>query len=302
MHSQRPPRSPCTPGDQGGCHACPATKLLTLARPTCHSWEIPARRPSFNPLLPHACVASIERDMQKYHMAMQGDKVTGRAWRPPWSPGMHGDLGGRWECMVTYGTSPRRDALVTGCAVPSFINFMISLFPFQCWIHIPISKVTHTSLNACDYAPRSMLVSQAIGTAIGFVVAPLTFFLFYMAFDVGNPDGEYKAPYALIYRNMAILATNLLRDFNPKHIGKFVPLPMVMAVPFLVGAYFAIDVCVGSLVVFAWHRLNGKKAGLMVPAVASGLICGNGLWLLPSSILALLKVRPPICMNFFASP
>ncbi|KAA8540079.1 hypothetical protein F0562_026771 [Nyssa sinensis] len=53
-------------------------------------------------------------------------------------------------------------------------------------------------------SPRSMLLSQAIGTAIGCVVAPLTFFLFYRAFDLGNPDGEYKAPYALIYRNMAI--------------------------------------------------------------------------------------------------
>ncbi|XVF12730.1 hypothetical protein REPUB_Repub08aG0144700 [Reevesia pubescens] len=182
-------------------------------------------------------------------------------------------------------------------------------------------KTGHLTLTS----PRSMLLSQAIGTAIGCVVAPLTFLLFYKAFDVGNPDSEYKAPYALIYRNMAILgvqgfsalphhclqlcygffsfaiAANLLRDFTPKNIGKWVPLPMAMAVPFLVGAYFAIDMCVGSLVVFAWHKLNGKKADLMVPAVASGLICGDGLWLLPSSMLALFKVRPPICMKFLAT-
>ncbi|CAN1170743.1 Metal-nicotianamine transporter YSL3 [Linum perenne] len=50
-----------------------------------------------------------------------------------------------------------------------------------------------------------MLVSQVIGTAIGCVVAPLTFFLFYNAFDVGNQQGEYKAPYALVYSNMAIV-------------------------------------------------------------------------------------------------
>ncbi|KAK8518352.1 hypothetical protein V6N13_027829 [Hibiscus sabdariffa] len=182
-------------------------------------------------------------------------------------------------------------------------------------------KTGHLTLTS----PRSMLLSQAIGTAIGCVVAPFTFFLFYKAFDLGNPDGEYKAPYALIYRNMAILgvqgfsalprhclqlcygffsfaiASNLLRDFTPKYIGKWIPLPMAMAVPFLVGAYFAIDMCVGSLAVFVWHKLNGKKVGLMVPAVASGLICGDGLWLLPSSILALFKVRPPICMKFFAT-
>lgn len=182
-------------------------------------------------------------------------------------------------------------------------------------------KTGHLTLTS----PRSMLVSQAIGTAIGCVVAPLTFFLFYKAFDVGNPDGEYKAPYAIVYRNMAILGVegfsalpqhclqlcygffafaivaNLLRDRAPKKIAKWIPLPMAMAVPFLVGAYFAIDMCVGSLVVFAWHKLNSKNADLMIPAVASGLICGDGLWILPSSILALANVRPPICMKFLAS-
>ncbi|KAL2226915.1 UNVERIFIED_CONTAM: Metal-nicotianamine transporter YSL3 [Sesamum indicum] len=179
-------------------------------------------------------------------------------------------------------------------------------------------KTGHLTLTS----PRSMLVSQGIGTAIGCVVAPLTFFLFYKAFDVGNPDGNYKAPYAIIYRNMAILGVegfsalphhclqlcygffafavlaNLLRDIMPEKFGKWVPLPMAMAVPFLVGAYFAIDMCVGSLVVYVWHKVNSRKASLMVPAVASGLICGDGLWILPSSILALAKINPPICMNF----
>ncbi|KAL9451453.1 hypothetical protein AB3S75_013090 [Citrus x aurantiifolia] len=182
-------------------------------------------------------------------------------------------------------------------------------------------KTGHLTLTS----PRSMLLSQAIGTAIGCVVAPLSFFLFYKAFDVGNPDREYKAPYAIVYRNMAILgvqgfsalprhclqlcygffafaiAANLLRDLSPKKIGKWIPLPMAMAVPFLVGAYFAIDMCVGSLIVFVWQKLNKKKADLMIPAVASGLICGDGLWILPSSILALAKIRPPICMKFLAS-
>lgn len=179
-------------------------------------------------------------------------------------------------------------------------------------------KTGHLTLTS----PRSMLISQAIGAAIGCVVAPLTFILFYNAFDVGNPDGEYKAPYAIVYRNMAILGVegfsalprhclelcygffgfavlaNLGRDVGPGRVAKWVPLPMAMAVPFLVGAYFAIDMCLGSLVVFVWHKVNSKEAGLMIPAVASGLICGDGLWILPSSILALAKIYPPICMNF----
>jgi len=179
-------------------------------------------------------------------------------------------------------------------------------------------KTAHLTLTS----PRSMLISQAIGTAMGCIVAPLTFFLFYKAFDVGNPEGSFKAPYALIYRNMAILGVegfsalphhclqlcygffafavgvNMMRDIIPERYGRWIPLPMCMAVPFLVGASFAIDMFVGSLIVFAWHKMNSKKASLMIPAVASGLICGDGLWILPSSLLALAKVNPPICMQF----
>ncbi|KAL7183292.1 hypothetical protein ACSBR1_041885 [Camellia fascicularis] len=182
-------------------------------------------------------------------------------------------------------------------------------------------KTGHLTLTS----PRTMLVSQAIGTAIGCVVSPLCFLLFYKAFDVGNPNGEYKAPYAVIYRNIAILGVqgfsalpyhclqlcygffafavgiNLVKDFSPPRIGKWMPLPMAMAVPFLVGAYFSIDMCVGTLVVFVWHKLNPKKAELMVPVVASGLICGEGLWTLPESILSLAGVNPPMCMKFVAS-
>ncbi|KAF9597661.1 hypothetical protein IFM89_020541 [Coptis chinensis] len=182
-------------------------------------------------------------------------------------------------------------------------------------------KTGHLTLTS----PRSMLVGQAVGTAMGCVIAPLTFFLYYKAFDVGNPNGVFKAPFALVYRNIVILAVegfstlpnhclqlccgffifavmaNMLRDFSPEKIGKWIPLPMAMAVPFLVGAYFAIDMCLGTLIVFVWHKLNSKKARVMVPAVASGLICGEGLWTLPAAILALAKVNPPICMKFLAA-
>ncbi|KAG6633863.1 hypothetical protein CIPAW_12G077800 [Carya illinoinensis] len=174
-------------------------------------------------------------------------------------------------------------------------------------------------------SPKAMFLSQVIGTTLGCVTAPLSFFLFYKAFDVGNPDGEFKAPFALMYRNMAILGVqgfsalpnhclqicygffalaigvNVVRDMSPQKVGKYMPLPMVMAMPFLVGAYFAIDMCIGSLIVFVSHKINSKKAEFMVSAIASGLICGEGLWTLPAAVLALAKVNPPICMKFLPS-
>lgn len=169
---------------------------------------------------------------------------------------------------------------------------------------------------------KSMLVSQLVGTAMGCVIAPLTFWLFWSAFDIGDPDGPYKAPYAVIFREMAILGIegfselpehclalccgffvaalviNLLRDVTPKKISQFIPIPMAMAVPFYIGAYFAIDMFVGTVILFVWERINRKDAEDYSGAVASGLICGDGIWTIPSAILAIFRINPPICMYF----
>ncbi|KAM1638338.1 hypothetical protein EV1_015845 [Malus domestica] len=175
-------------------------------------------------------------------------------------------------------------------------------------------------------SPRSMFVSQVVGTAMGCVVSPCVFWLFYKAFsDLGIPESAYPSPFAVVYRNIAVLAVegvkslpknclllcgiffgaaiaiNVLKDCLGKKRGRFVPLPMAMAIPFYLGSYFAIDMCIGSLIVFLWGRVNKAKADAFVPAVASGLICGDGTWTLPASILALAGVQPPICMKFLSS-
>ncbi|GAB2225986.1 hypothetical protein Droror1_Dr00021768 [Drosera rotundifolia] len=169
---------------------------------------------------------------------------------------------------------------------------------------------------------KSMFISQIIGTVMGCFIAPLTFWLYWTAFDIGDPDGPYKAPYAVIFREMAILgvegfselpkhclaicfgffvaaiAVNLLRDVTPKNISRFIPIPMAMAVPFYIGAYFAIDMFVGTVILFVWERINRKEADDYAAAVASGLICGDGIWAIPSAILSIFKITPPICMYF----
>ncbi|WOL16869.1 putative metal-nicotianamine transporter YSL12 [Canna indica] len=174
-------------------------------------------------------------------------------------------------------------------------------------------------------SPRSMFVSQVIGTAMGCVIAPCVFWLFYKAFDdIGVPGSQYPAPYALIYRNMAILGVdgvsslpkhcltlcyiffalgiviNLVRDLSPKKVGKFVPIPMAMAIPFYIGTSFAIDMFIGSVILYVWRRINKAKADAFGPAVASGMICGDGIWSLPQAVLALAQVKPPICMKFLS--
>lgn len=178
-------------------------------------------------------------------------------------------------------------------------------------------------------SPRAMFVSQIIGTAMGCVISPCIFWLFYKAFDnLGLPDSQYPAPYAVVYRNMAILGVeglsslpkyclllcciffaaaiviNLIRDlidkFSGKKLARYIPIPMAMAIPFFIGSYFAIDMCFGSLILFVWRKVNKGSADAFVGAVASGLICGDGIWTLPASVLAIIGVKPPICMKFLS--
>ncbi|KAJ0914543.1 putative oligopeptide transporter, OPT superfamily [Helianthus annuus] len=174
-------------------------------------------------------------------------------------------------------------------------------------------------------SPRSMFVSQVIGTAMGCVIAPCVFWVFYSAFpNLGKQGSEYPAPYAIVYRNLAILGVegfgslpkhclslcyalfaaailiNVARDTTPRKRARFIPIPMAMAIPFYIGTSFAIDMCVGSLILFIWEKRDKTKADAFGPAVASGLICGEGIWSVPKSILALAKVSPPICMKFLS--
>ena len=174
-------------------------------------------------------------------------------------------------------------------------------------------------------SPRSMFVSQVIGTAMGCVISPCVFWLFYNAFGtLGQPGTPYPAPYALVFRNIAILGVdgfsalpknclvlcimfflgamiiNAVRDLVGKKYANFIPVPMAMAIPFYIGSYFAIDMCVGSLILFIWQKVDRAKADAFGSAVASGLICGDGIWSLPSSFLALAGVKPPICMRFLS--
>ncbi|KAJ8541437.1 hypothetical protein K7X08_002253 [Anisodus acutangulus] len=95
------------------------------------------------------------------------------------------------------------------------------------------------------------------------------------------------------------LLTQLLKKFETKYgIYRFVSSPMCMAIPFYLGGYFAIDMCLGSLILFIWQMANKQKAKDFEPAWASGLICGESLWGIPASVLALAGVNAPFCMKF----
>ena len=179
-------------------------------------------------------------------------------------------------------------------------------------------------------SPRSMFFSQVLGTAMGCIVSPLVFWFFYRAYSVGDPHGSYPAPYGALFRGIALLGvegssslphnclklsigffigaillnllTFILKKCEKKYrLYRFIPSPMCMAIPFYLGAYFAIDMCIGSLILFIWEKKNKKSAKELAPAVASGMICGDSLWGVPAAIMSMFGVKAPICMKFLSA-
>ncbi|GAB4819572.1 hypothetical protein N2152v2_006618, partial [Parachlorella kessleri] len=170
--------------------------------------------------------------------------------------------------------------------------------------------------------PRAMFFAQVTGAVIGCFVAPLTFEMFWKAFPLGVPGSTYSAPYGTIYRAMSIIgvegfdalpshclalcggffgiavALNLIRDFLPKKWARFVPLPMAMAIPFYLGAWLAVDMCIGAVIMLVWRWRDPKGCAELSAAIASGLIAGDGIWTIPSAILAIAGAKPPMCMGW----
>ncbi|KAE9455544.1 hypothetical protein C3L33_12554, partial [Rhododendron williamsianum] len=143
-------------------------------------------------------------------------------------------------------------------------------------------------------SPRSMFVSQVLGTAMGCVMSPLVFWFFYKAYAVGDPDSSYPAPYSLVYRGIALLGVEGISTL-PKHC-------LALAIGFFAGA-IVVNIITALLQKF---ETNGRstegeqeEGNDFAPAVASGMICGESLWGVPAAILSLAGLQAPICMKFW---
>lgn len=92
----------------------------------------------------------------------------------------------------------------------------------------------------------------------------------------------------------------VVREFLPAKYAKFVPSPMALGIPFYIGANSAVDFWMGSLVMHVWEYVNPAGAEAYGPVVGAGLLVGDGIFAIPSSVLAIVQKLPPICMTWFA--
>jgi hypothetical protein len=61
----------------------------------------------------------------------------------------------------------------------------------------------------------------------------------------------------------------------------------------------AIDFWMGSIIMHIWEFFDKESAAELATTVGAGLLVGDGLWAIPSSILAIVQKVPPLCMGFY---
>ncbi|KAL4619152.1 hypothetical protein ACB092_06G059400 [Castanea dentata] len=172
-------------------------------------------------------------------------------------------------------------------------------------------------------SPKSILVGKFTGIAVGCVITPLIFRYFQVTYpDLGINFSTYPVPFAGWTRDIAAFALegpsvlpkycllfcycafalgiiiNIIRDVLPNKWGRFVPIPLIMAIPITVGSFLSVDLFLGSLVALIWRFKNKSQADVFIPIVGSALICGDGLWTLLSSVFFLINWKPPACVRF----
>ncbi|XP_062186037.1 probable metal-nicotianamine transporter YSL17 [Phragmites australis] len=171
-------------------------------------------------------------------------------------------------------------------------------------------------------SPHTVLISQVAGTALGCVINPVVFWAFYKVYN----DGAGAVPYAKVYRGIAMLgvghdglprhslllcktffalalALSVLREVSSRRrwrVGRYVPSTIAVAVAFFVSPKMAVGMCTGSTVMYLWRRFDGDAMRVLSPAMAAGLICGDGFGSLLLSVLTLFKARAPICIKFLS--
>ena len=56
--------------------------------------------------------------------------------------------------------------------------------------------------------------------------------------------------------------------------------------------------CIGSTINLVWAWVDPQGQEQLSMAAAAGLLVGDGVWTIPSSLLAMADVRAPVCMAF----
>ncbi len=161
-------------------------------------------------------------------------------------------------------------------------------------------------------SPRQQFKAQLMGIPFGIVCAVPIFMLFDHVYEIGGE--EIPAPAAHAWRAVAeLLAQGLdalppmatyavaggfllgiivpvIRKLAPAGVKPYVPSTLAIGIAFIVPAYYAVAMFIGSMILVVWGKVNKKQATALSFAVASGLVAGEGLAGIPKALLVMFGV------------
>ena len=162
-------------------------------------------------------------------------------------------------------------------------------------------------------SPRKQFQAQLVGIAAGVLFCIPIYKLFDTVHEIGDLEGDFPAPAAHAWKAMAELLSqgfealppmatqavvaglvfgavmSVLNKHGPKAIKPYLPSGLAFGIAFIVPAYYAVAMFLGSLVLVIWQRASPDSAKKLSFAVASGLVAGEGLMGVFTSIIDFVK-------------
>ena len=162
-------------------------------------------------------------------------------------------------------------------------------------------------------SPRKQFFAQLVGIAAGVLFCIPIYKLFDSVHEIGDLEGDFPAPAAHAWKAMAELLSqgfdalppmaaeavvggllfgivmSVLNKHGPKLIQPYLPSGLAFGIAFIVPAYYAVAMFLGSLVLVIWKRVSAESAKKLSFAVASGLVAGEGLMGVFTSIIDFIR-------------
>lgn len=162
-------------------------------------------------------------------------------------------------------------------------------------------------------SPRAQFKAQLVGIAAGVVFCVPIYKLFDNVHEIGDAEGKFPAPAAHAWKAMAELLSKgfdalppmatsfvvgglvfgavlaVLNKKLPPAAKKWMPSGLAFGIAFIVPAYYAIAMFLGSMILVAWQKKDKAHCAMLSFAVASGLVAGEGLMGIITSLIDLAK-------------
>ncbi|MBN1827471.1 MAG: OPT/YSL family transporter [Candidatus Eisenbacteria bacterium] len=157
---------------------------------------------------------------------------------------------------------------------------------------------------------RKQVITQLIGVIVGVLVAAGVYRLLTAAYEI--PGEDFAGPAVVAWHLMAKVLAEGVSSLEPsalwaavvggavgiiltlmhriRSIAKWLPSPVAIGIAFIVPGFYSIAMWFGALLTWLYNRKHGDRVERFGPALASGLIAGEGLMMVLVALLLILGV------------